>query len=160
MHALVARWDASESRDKLSETSSSIRQVWTALPDFWASLFREENRRASASLRRRLTPWNFPPRPGRSTDGEAPRVLLEVENCRRRRRYPLRSRLLLSSWRFTLPSSREGFSKSLHFLLKFCCFSLRRRGMSVRGGRFVFTLSLLRGEIRARTYRRVRPLNE
>lgn len=48
---------------------------------------------------------------------------LEVENCRRRRRSPFSLfPSIFSSQRFSLPSSREDFSKSLHFPLEFCCF--------------------------------------
>jgi len=108
-----------------------------------------------------MTPHAMKPplRPGRSTGGEASRVPFEVETCRRRS--SLRSLSLSLSLSRSFPLSLDAFLFSPRekafqnryiFHWNFAVSRFRRRGMSVRKSRFVFTLSLLRGELaRART---------
>lgn len=79
---------------------------------------------------------------------------LEVENCRRRRRSPfsLSFPLFFPLNAFLFPPREKTFQSRYIFHWNFAVFAFRRRGGSVRESRFVFTLSLLRGELaRART---------
>lgn len=155
--------DASErSRERASKIKSTTRSFEWALPDFRASLFREENRRASANPRWRLTPWNFPLRPGRSTGGEASRVLPRSGKLPPPPPFSLFALFpsIFSSQRFSLPSSREDFSKSLHFPLEFCCFRVPAAWRVRPREPLCFYAFPSAGWTRARTYRRVRPLDE